>query len=117
MWHFLFPFPTQNSFGIKSNVEPKASAQPGATATVHDLSELSSASLDTTVVVSEGKRLTLRSPIALAPFTALRVDVGGGLLLGEVVGSAPGIGGYMLTLDIDQEIPSLHDLAKLLSRV
>lgn len=70
-----------------------------------------------TLVRTDGKVLTVTVSDPLLPGTAVRLDVEGGLVLGEVVGAETGATRCYLSVMIDQVIPSLSDLAALVQRV
>jgi hypothetical protein len=61
--------------------------------------------------------LTLTASAPLLPGTAVRLDVDGGLVLGEVVGAEVGAGRSYLSVKIDQVIPSISELASLVQQV
>lgn len=54
-------------------------------------------------------------PMALD--SALRIDAGDAMLLGEVISCRQGDGGYSINIHLSQIIPSLSDLGKLVSAV
>jgi hypothetical protein len=61
--------------------------------------------------------VTLRCLTALPACTAVRVDVEGALVLGEVVHSSEEGDGWTVIVSIDQVIPSLPDLVNLVQGV
>ena len=54
-------------------------------------------------------------PVAID--AALRIDAGDAMLLGEVVSCRKGDGGYAINVHLNQIIPSLSDLGRLISAV
>ena len=70
-----------------------------------------------TLLRSDGCVLTVTASAPLLPGTAVRLDVDGGLVLGEVVGAEMGNTRSYLSVKIDQVIPSLSELAQLVQRV
>ena len=70
-----------------------------------------------TLVRSDGRVLTVTASAPLLPGTPVRLDVEGGLVLGEVVGAEMGASRCYLSIMIDQVIPSLSDLASLVQSV
>ena len=69
------------------------------------------------LVRADGRVLTVSASGPLLPGTPVRVDVDGGLVLGEVVGSEIGTSRSYLSIKIDQVIPSLSDLAALVRNI
>jgi len=61
--------------------------------------------------------LTVTASAPLLPGTAVRMDVDGGLVLGEVVASETGSTRCYLSIKVDQVIPCLSELAVLVQRV
>ena len=68
-----------------------------------------------TAVADGFVRVQLAQPVELD--AAVRLDVNEGIVLGEVVDCRQGPSGYEAFLCIDQVIPSVPDLAKLVSAV
>ena len=64
----------------------------------------------------DGGVLTVTAFAPLLPGTAVRMDVDGGMVLGEVVASETGSTRCYLSIKIDQVIPSLSELATLVQR-
>src|SRR5687768_1252202 len=70
-----------------------------------------------TLLRSDGRVLTVTASAPLLPGTAVRLDVDGGLVLGEVVGAEMGASRSYLSIKIDQVIPSMSELASLVQQV
>jgi hypothetical protein len=94
-------------------------AYTGASATVRALSEPAAAAgrMSSKVLEFKGKRLTLRCGAPLARDTAVRVDIDGALLLGEVAGSESTPEATTLIVQISQVIPSVPDLTSLVRNI
>jgi hypothetical protein len=73
--------------------------------------------MDACVSERNGHILQLLSHAPLSPATAVRIDVEGGMVLGEVIGCETRPEGCMLAVKIDQVIPSVSELARLVEHV
>lgn len=69
------------------------------------------------IIQLSDRQLFLRSDRPVRLTTAVRVDLDGGLLLGEVSACTAENGGHRVTVEVDQIIPSLSNLAKLMEAV
>lgn len=75
-------------------------------------------SISGTVLKFSGRQLTLALAGEIAPGTPVRIDVNGGLILGEVLGGTESAQHTpALSVAVDQVIPSLSDLARLVQSV
>lgn len=71
-----------------------------------------------TVLKFAGRRLTMTVASEVPPGSAVRIDVNGGLILGEVLGEAENAHhADAVSVAVDQVIPSLSDLARLVNSV
>jgi hypothetical protein len=88
-------------------------------ATVRVLGDASAAAapVDATVLQLEGKRLLLRCATAIPAATAVRIDVDGALLLGEVVCSGTAAGEVTLSVAVQQAIPCVSSIVKLVQGI
>lgn len=75
------------------------------------------ASFEARVSSANGKVLELLGNTSLAAGSAVRIDVEGGMVLGEVIYSKHQPSGCVVRVQIDQVIPSVSELAKLIARV
>lgn len=64
-----------------------------------------------------GRRAELRSESAVAPGTAVRIDLEDSMLLGEVAGCIPEGSLFAAQIEVVEAIPSLSDLARLVAAV
>jgi len=64
-----------------------------------------------------GRRANLRLQNAVAHGAAVRIDLNDSLLLGEVSTCIAEADGFVATVGVEEAIPSLSDLAKLVSAV
>lgn len=69
------------------------------------------------LVEAEGQWMTLQLESAVAAGLPVRVDVEGGLVLGTTACSAAAESGFRLRVEIDQVIPDVAGLARLVSAV
>ena len=92
---------------------------PSQTVTVRLLSELNpaNAELPARIVNLTSKHVTLSAERSVRLTTAIRVDLDGGLLLGEVSDCKAEDDRFQVTVDVEQVIPSLSNLAKLMEAV
>ena len=90
---------------------------PGASARVQVLGDIPIKPVDTRLLGREGSALYLKSPCSLQRGAAVRVDVNGGLVLGEIAACEDADDGLLVSVRIDHVIPSVSDLAKLVERV
>jgi hypothetical protein len=94
---------------------PVVHALAGSCATLRALGDSSAirGTLDATVVALDGRRLSLTCALPVPRSTAVRVDVNGALFLGEVAlpQTTPG---SATIIDIQQVVPSVPDLARLM---
>jgi hypothetical protein len=66
----------------------------------------------------EGRRMTLEVASDVALDTPVRVDIHGGLILGEVAQCARlGNGQFALSVNVREVIPSLSDLARMMEAI
>ena len=70
-----------------------------------------------TLLRADGQVLTVTTSAPLLPGIAVRLDVDGGLVLGEVVAAEAGSTRCYVSIKIDQVIPSLSELASLVQHV
>jgi hypothetical protein len=98
----------QSSFSIPSNGTAKVRLLGANTA---------QESFSAVVLSSERKQIKLRCATGVDAAAAVRIDVEGALLLGEVLHTQPDAAGCVLTIEIDQVIPSLSDLTNLLQGI
>ena len=104
----------------KPNVSSKHTFQPryGSPVSVTALGRRTRTSvMPGTLLRSDGRVLTVTASAPLLPGTAVRLDVDGGLVLGEVVGAEMGTSRSYLSVKIDQVIPSMSELASLVQQV
>ncbi len=66
---------------------------------------------------SDSKTMKIDAPQGVAAGTALRIDVEGGLVLGEVISSTTDGKTYMVAVAVQHVIPSVASLANLVSAV
>src|SRR3954451_7549750 len=66
---------------------------------------------------SDSKTMKIDAPQGVPPGTALRIDVEGGLVLGEVISSTTDGKTYMVAVAVQHVIPSVASLANLVSAV
>jgi hypothetical protein len=90
---------------------------PGSPAKVQVLGVVPTTSVETQLIRREGSSLLLQSPCHIGAGTAVRIDVNGGMVLGEVGGCDSNEAGQLLTISISHVIPSVSDLTKLMDRV
>ena len=64
-----------------------------------------------------GRRAEVRSECAVAPGTAVRIDLEDSMLLGEVAGCGSEGPLFVTQIEVVQAIPSLSDLARLVAAV
>ena len=86
-------------------------------AKIRDLASAAQTPLDCTVTEAGGNRIILRCQAPLAPSSAVRVDIQGALVLGEVLGFIPEGTECQIVVGIEQVIPSLTDVENLMQRV
>jgi hypothetical protein len=72
---------------------------------------------DTRVLGRDGKTLYLQNDCPIPPGSAVRIDVNGGMVLGEVGSSRAQDGGFVVAVAIDQIVPSVSELSRLVERV
>lgn len=68
-------------------------------------------------VNTEKNTMKLQAQDRIAPGTAVRIDVEGGLVLGEVISASSDGSGYGLSIAIQHVVPSVASLANLVSAV
>lgn len=71
----------------------------------------------TQVIGCAGAVLELEAAIAFPSGSAVRIDVEGGIVLGEVIRTEAGKASCSILIQIDQIIPSVSDLARLVRHV
>jgi hypothetical protein len=105
-------------FVMSSATQQATPAPAGATARIQLLGVNNpSAALEARVARRDGKILHLLTDTAVGSGLAVRIDVDGGMILGEVVGCQSLPAGCDLAIHIDQIVPSVSELAKLVERV
>ena len=98
--------------------QQRTPARPGAAARVRLLGNNEPVfAIDAHVARREGKILYLYCDSPLVTGTAVRIDIEGGLVLGEVSGSETSDADCLVAVTIDQVIPSVSELALLVSQV
>ena len=103
---------------MSSAPQQRTPARPGAAARVRLLGHSEPVfAIDANVDRRDGKILYLHCDAPLNPGTAVRIDIEGGLVLGEVSGSQRSDAGCLIAVTIDQVIPSESELAQLVSHV
>lgn len=70
-----------------------------------------------TLMESGGQQLKLQLETELAPQTAIKIEVDGGLVLGAVLWSQTSGSSFVTTIEVDQVIPDAAGLARLVSAV
>lgn len=72
---------------------------------------------DATLMSADSRRMHLFVPDSIPADSAVRIDVAGGMVLAQVELCRSGADGFEATVCIDQVIPSVSDLANLISAV
>jgi hypothetical protein len=67
------------------------------------------------IINLDGRAAELETPVRIAAGTAIRIDLDDSMLMGEIVACSPQQDGFRLQLDITEAIPSMSDLARLVS--
>jgi hypothetical protein len=100
-----------------SDAHKRMPTTPGATARVQVLGDMPVMPVETQLLGREDSALYLKSPCSFKQGAAVRIDVNGGLVLGEVAACEDTDEGRLVSVRIDHVIPSVSDLAKLVDRV
>lgn len=89
----------------------------GASGRIQVLGEAPAIPQETRVLARDGSLLHLHGTCRLRQGAAVRIDVNGGMVLGEVHASEPSGSGFVTSVSIQNVIPSVSDLARLVERV
>jgi hypothetical protein len=69
------------------------------------------------IVTLSGRRASLKVHGNIAAGTAVRIDLNDSMLLGEIAGCVSGVSGFVAHVEVIEAIPSMSDLARLVSAV